>query len=68
MHTLVSLDDIKFDTLISGKDSTRMIEYLNYLWGQNHFNLKEIVNQIQFNNELEVLVVFFITNFEFKSY
>lgn len=58
VHTLVSLDeDVKFDSYVCAKESlssSRMIDYLNQLWGQNHFNLKEIVNEIQFNNELEV--------------
>lgn len=54
VHTLVSLDELEFDALIRDKDSSHLVAYLNQLWGQNHFNLKEILNQLQFNNELEV--------------
>lgn len=41
VHTLVSVHDLSFDMVFNSKDPNDMIFYLNSIWGQTHFNLKE---------------------------
>lgn len=46
VHSLVSLNELKFDFLLYSKDSNEIINYLNVLWGQNHFSLKNVLKEI----------------------
>lgn len=55
VHTLISLRNLTFDTLIKSNDSIEMINYLNRLWGQEHFNLKEVSNRIDLNKKQKVI-------------
>jgi hypothetical protein len=57
VHTLVSLKKLDFDVFTansSSSDAHIIIRYLNQLWGQRHFNLREILDQAELDYELEV--------------
>ena len=47
VHTLISLNNLEFDSMIKANDVHKMINYLNELWGQNHFNLDDLMRSIQ---------------------
>lgn len=47
VHTLISLNNLEFDSIIKANDVHKMINYLNELWGQNHFNLDDLMRSIQ---------------------
>ena len=55
VHTLISLNDLKFDAVIYSSDHDKTVRFFNDIWGQNHFDLKEILAEIEVTNNKKVL-------------
>lgn len=51
VHTLMSLSDLKFEHVIKSNNQMQMINFLNRLWGQNHFDLQEVLSEVKLNRE-----------------
>ena len=47
VHTLISLNEVDFEEILKSKNPNEMVNYLNSLWGQNHFSIKEVLTKIE---------------------
>ncbi|CAF0784315.1 unnamed protein product [Brachionus calyciflorus] len=52
VHSLISLNKVDFNLLLKSQDSNEIVNYLNSLWGQNHFCLNHILKEIELNKQV----------------